>query len=67
MVGKPQPAPTPDHGTRRRYNAIEGKRCRCEACRAANAAFMRDYRRTVSRGAQLSLELPTDPAKPPRK
>jgi hypothetical protein len=28
------------HGTRHRYNRLK---CRCPACRAANAAYLRDY------------------------
>jgi hypothetical protein len=33
----------PSHGTRARYNQ-RGEPCRCEACKAANARYMRGYR-----------------------
>lgn len=36
--------PMPAHGTRARYLSRQG-RCRCADCRAANAAYMADYRR----------------------
>ena len=35
----------PEHGTRARY--VRG--CRCQACRAANAAYQRGWRAAVSR------------------
>lgn len=36
--------PLPEHGTRSRY--ANPHRCRCSECRAAEAAYQREYRRT---------------------
>lgn len=56
-AGRPAPA---DHGTRARYGARTAP-CKCAACRAANAAYQRQYRaraRPVDPvyGQQLTLE-----------
>jgi hypothetical protein len=43
-MGAPR-QPEPAHGTRARYNAFRSDvRCRCAACRKANADYHRAYR-----------------------
>lgn len=39
----PRPRQTPSHGTRSRYNSSHSP-CRCGSCRAANAAWLAQYR-----------------------
>lgn len=41
-----QPRPAPPHGTRERYQgSMDHEGCRCPACRGANSAYMRRWRR----------------------
>lgn len=40
----PARAPLPEHGTRARY-IHRREPCRCEECKAANAAYLSEYRR----------------------
>ncbi|MEU5094917.1 HNH endonuclease signature motif containing protein [Streptomyces sp. NPDC020996] len=44
--------PKPDHGTQQRYAK---HKCRCDICRAVNAAYQRDYRaRRKERGTRIA-------------
>lgn len=46
-------ASTSDHGTTARY----ARGCRCDACRRANAAYMRDFRRRTGSKDRVAVEL----------
>ena len=58
MRGEPQNRRSSGHGERARYTARVDP-CRCERCRAANAAYIARYRSRGPRGplgAELELE-----------